>query len=99
MDARNGMQFLIALFCFPESKMDLEDLEEAIRIASTKSPSGSFDAAQRYYIMRHGSSVHAGYLAFAKGTRWLAMVRRDEGQQAFEAATEELRAQARQLRR
>lgn len=70
--------------------MNGDDLEEAIRIASVKSPSSAFDAGQRYYIVKHGSAVLNGYLGFAKGARWLAMIRRDEGQAAFEVKVKEL---------
>jgi hypothetical protein len=71
--------------------MDADDLEEAAKIAREKSPSVAFGAARRYYIMQHGWAVSCGYPAFAKGTRWLAMIRRDEGQQSFEAVVEALR--------
>lgn len=91
MDAKSVTQFLAILIADSRYPMDAVDLEKAIEIAGAKSPSGAFDAAQRYYIMRHGSAVMNGYLAFAKGTRWLAIIRRDEGQKAFEAVIEQLR--------
>ena len=91
MNAENGSQFLAMLLGSDEFPMDADDLEEAIKIASKKSPSGAFDAAQRYYITRHGSAVLDGYLAFAKGTRWLAVIRRNQGQAAFDAAVALLR--------
>ena len=86
MDAKNGLQFLAVLFSDSRYPMDFADLEEAVKIARSKSPSSAFDVAQRYYILKHGSSVLNGYLAFAKGTRWLAILRRDEGSNAFETA-------------
>ena len=97
MNAQAGTQFLILLLSSDEYPMDTTDLEEAIRIASVKSPSGAFDAAQLYYATRHGSMVARGYLGFAKGTRWLAMIRRDEGQAAFDRALQQLRQVAAQL--
>lgn len=91
MDARSGIKFLAVLLSDSRYPMDAGDLEEAVRIASNKSPSAAFGMAQRYYASRHGSNVHDGYLGFAKGTRWLAVLRRDEGQAAFDAAVAELR--------
>ena len=91
MEAKDGIGFLIQLLLDTAYPMDREDLEEAIRIAGSKSPSASFGVAQRHYVIRHGSGVHDGYLGFAKGTRWLAMVRRDEGDEAFQVAVTRLR--------
>lgn len=71
--------------------MDGDDLEEAIRIAGSKSPTGAFKEAQRYYIRRHGSAVQSGYLGFAKGTRWLAMIHDRSGAAAFETRVSEIR--------
>ena len=91
MDAQTGSNFLAILFVQDQFPMNGDDLEEAIRIASVKSPSAAFDAGQRYYILKHGSAVLDGYLGFAKGVRWLAMIRRDEGRVAFETRVSELR--------
>lgn len=91
LDAQRGSNFLAILFLQDQYPMDGDDLEEAIRIASVKSPSSAFDAAQRYYVMKHGSAVLNGYLGFAKSTRWLAMIRRDEGQMTFDRKVNELR--------
>ena len=91
MDAHTGTNFLAILFLNDQYPMDGDDVEEAIRIAGKKSPSGAINEAQRYYILRHGSAVSDGYLGFAKGTRWLAMIRRDEGKVAFEKKVVELR--------
>ena len=95
LDAQRGTNFLAILFFNDQYPMDGDDLEEAIRIASKKSPSGAINEAQRYYILRHGSAVLNGYLGFAKGTRWLAMIRRDEGEQVFFQKADELRRQGR----
>lgn len=90
MDAKSGIRFLSMLFLGSRYPMDKADLEEAIRIAGEKSPSAAFKLAQRYYVVRHGRAVTDGYLAFAKGTRWLAILRRDEGQAAFEEVAERM---------
>lgn len=89
MDAQTGVGFLKLLVA--QELADAEDIAKAIEIAKAKSPSASFDAAGRAFAIRHGGAVSNGYLAFAKGTRWLAMVRRDEGQAAFDKAADELR--------
>lgn len=91
MDAQRGSNFLAILLLNDEIPMNGDDLEEAIQIAGSKSPSSAFGAAQRYYIVKHGSAVLNGYLGFAKGARWLAMIRRDEGQKAFEVKVNEMR--------
>lgn len=91
MDAQRGSNFLAILFLQDQYPMNRDDLDEAIRIASVKLPSSAFDVAQRYYIVKHGSAVLNGYLGFAKGTRWLAMIRRDGGRKAFEQKVNELR--------
>lgn len=93
MNAKQGTQFLIALIA--GKYITPADLEKAIEIAATKSPSAAFGAAQLYYITRHGQGVSNSYLGFAKGTRWLAVLRRDQGLQVFEAEAEKLRLQAR----
>lgn len=89
MDAKTGINFL--KFLLQEGKADASDIEKAIETAESKSPSASFDAAARAFALRHGTAVSNGYLAFAKGTRWLAVLRRDSGQAAFDQAAAELR--------
>lgn len=89
MKAREGIRFLELLLKDPQSGMHALDLEKAIRLASECSPSRSFDRASQYWFLRHGRTMY--YLGFAKGTRWLAMIRRDEGTDAFEAAVDQLR--------
>jgi hypothetical protein len=66
-----------------------EDRERAIEIARKCAPSGAFRLAQLTASAR-GQSI-ANALAFAKGTRWLAVIRRDEGVAAFLSAVEEVR--------
>ena len=89
MDAQTGVLFLSLLV--QQEKATEGDIEKAIEIAGSKSPSASFKVAQRYFVLQHGTSVQDGYLGFAKGTRWLAIIRRDEGQEAFESKASELR--------
>ncbi|OGY71107.1 MAG: hypothetical protein A2986_01865 [Candidatus Jacksonbacteria bacterium RIFCSPLOWO2_01_FULL_44_13] len=91
MDAERGHLFLLRLLKDNDIPMDGDDLEKAIEIASRKLPSGAFDEAQRHYITRHGNYVSLGYLTYAKGVRWLAMLRRESGQAAFDAACDALR--------
>lgn len=90
MDAKTGTVFLKILF--QEKRIDTSDIEKAIEIAGSKSPSASFDAAGLH--ARSTGKDQMTSLAFAKGTRWLAMIRRNEGQQAFDAAVAELRQSA-----
>lgn len=90
MNAEQGVQFLIALIA--GKYITPADLEKAIEIAAAKSPSAAFDCAGQYCVMA-GKREYS--LAFAKGTRWLAVLRRDQGQSAFEVEVEKFRAQAR----
>lgn len=90
MQPENGAWFLAMLLSSDQFPMDGNDLEKAILIASKKSPSGAFDAGREYYQMRHGSFAE-GHVGFAKGTRWLAVIRRSQGQAVFDAAVALLR--------
>jgi hypothetical protein len=90
MKAQDGVMFLSALLQSPESEMTTADLEEAVRLAGQYSPSAVFNRAAQYWQSVHGERGFY-YLGFAKGTRWLAMIRRDEGQLAFEQAAERIR--------
>ena len=56
--------------------------KEFVEIAATKSPSAAFDLATQLATL-HGVNS----LAAAKATRWLAVVRRDHGQQTFDQIT------------
>lgn len=56
--------------------------EKFIEIAATKSPSAAFDLASRLAMLNG-----VNQLAAAKATRWLAVVRRDHGQEAFDKIT------------
>lgn len=90
MKATEGIRFLELLLANPSSGMTAEDLEEAIRLAGGYSPSASFSRASQHWVLKRGRGGFF-YLGFAKGTRWLAMIRRDEGIDAFNAAADQLR--------
>ena len=85
MDAQTGSNFLLQLLLNDQFPMDGSDLEEAVKIAGEKMPKSAFNEARRLYKMRHGDSDLNGSLGFAKGARWLAVIRRDEGKAAFGA--------------
>lgn len=91
MDAQKGINFLVQLLCDSRFPMDTEDMEEAIKIAGENNPSGAFKKAGKYYCLCYGRLIADGYLAFQKGTRWLAVIWRDEGDRAFEKVCDELR--------
>ena len=88
MDARGGVQIFLSLPA-AQGRIEAADIEKAIEIASSKSPSASFDVAGLHARIK-GLDQMTG-LVFAKGVRWLAMIRRDEGQEVFEKACAELR--------
>lgn len=56
-----------------------KDRKVFIEIARTKSPSAAFDLATREAIINDVLP-----LAAAKATRWLAMIRRDHGEEVFD---------------
>lgn len=87
MDAQTGIGFLKILF--RDGRADGTNIEKAIEIAGSKSPSASFDAAALHARL-HGKDQMTS-LTFAKGTRWLAVLRRDEGEEAFKKSVVELR--------
>lgn len=99
MEAQAGIQFLSLLLSSPKHPMDAADLEKAIEIAGRREPTGAFKEAGMHYCRRHGMSIDNGYLAFQKGTRWLAMIRRDEGDGAFVQACESLQKTAKAFSR
>lgn len=73
-----------------QSLMTDDDLQKAIQIAENYQPSSAFKRAQEYWqINKTGLPISA--LAFAKGVRWLSMLKRDQGQKVFEAECERLR--------
>lgn len=91
MDSHTGSWFLVQLISHPECPMDAADLEQAITIAKDASHSGAYKQAEAYWTRRYGSSTLNGQIKFGKGTRWLAVLRLDEGQQRFEQMADELR--------
>lgn len=99
MEAHAGIQFLSLLLSSPKHPMDVEDLEKAIEVAGKREPTGAFKEAGRYYCSRHGTGINNGYLAFQKGTRWLAIIRRDESDEKFKQACESLRTTAKAFAR
>lgn len=73
-----------------QSLMTNDDLEKAIHIAGNYQPSSAFKRAQEYWQINK-SKLPVSALAFAKGVRWLSMLRRDQGQQAFESEIQKLK--------
>ncbi|MBU4580292.1 HD domain-containing protein [Patescibacteria group bacterium] len=88
MEAKDGIGFLAVLIS--QGYMTYADLKEAIRIAEKNSPSSAFDRAARHYGIHYG--IVSEQRAFAKGVRWLAMIRRDESPAAFYEAITRLLA-------
>lgn len=89
MEPREGVvRFLFLPLLDSNHPMGEEDLEEAAQIARSRSKSAAFDDARRYWLRQHGEAM--GAQGFAKGTRWLATVRVEEGNDAFEALVAEL---------
>mgnify|MGYP001583388539 CR=1 FL=1 len=91
MEARDGVQFLSQLLQSPQYAMTADDMEEAIVLAARCSPSSAIDRGMRLYRVAHPSAGQMEALAYGKGGRWVAIIRRDEGQEAFEAECAKLR--------
>ena len=64
------------------SRVSQELREKCVEIARDKSPSAAFDLASRVAMLAGMSQIEA--LGIAKATRWLAMIRRDHGQEVFD---------------
>lgn len=92
MEAHQGFRVFFGRL-LASGKMTAEQLKTAIRIAATKAPSAAFDAPTRSHEFL-GLGVMEK-MALQKGCRWLALIRRDEGDAAFNRACDELRAMAR----
>ena len=88
MTAREGILFLVRLHQSSPGAMAQEDWHQAFEIVASNGSSASFKAAQRYYGSKHSGSLEA--LAFAKGVRWLSILRQEEGEQAFKEVCEQL---------
>lgn len=63
-------------------RLSSEIRKEFIKIARMKSPSAAFDLA--LIAARAHGIAGMEVIAIAKSTRWLAMIRRDHGEQMFE---------------
>jgi len=61
--------------------------KKLIEIAATKSPSAAFDLAEAT-ARNHGHTLNEA-LAVAKGVRWLAVIKRDYGEEELQKVTEE----------
>jgi len=64
-----------------ERNMGTETVKELVEIALENSPSASFGLAYEYVMMKGGGERLA--VLAAKGTRFLAKIRRDHGEQKF----------------
>lgn len=71
-----------------DSRVSQELRDKCVEIARTKSPSAAFDLAARAAFQAGLGQMEA--LGVAKATRWLAVVRRDHGDQVFEDAVKTL---------
>ena len=88
MEAREGVLFLVRLYQSSKQAMTAEDWSQAFEIAASNGSSASFKAAERYYDSRHSDSLATR--GFAKGVRWLSILRQQEGEQAFKEVCEQL---------
>ncbi len=70
-------------------RLSCDAAEEAIDLASTYAPSSAFDRAQQWW-QRCGTSNQWSALGFAKGVRWLAMLRRDGDTKIFDTVCHQL---------
>lgn len=66
--------------------------ERCIEIARTKSPSLSLDLAVNTAVLDGYVGIEAIFIG--RATRWLAMIRRDHGNEAFEEAVRTLTTRA-----
>ncbi len=91
--------FLCKLLIDPWYSMNMEDLNQAIGIAGTHLPIAAFNAAETYYIGRHGSAPGNGSFQFAEKTSNLAMIRYSEGEMAFLKAIQRINKRIVDLKR
>lgn len=63
------------------TQLSQELREQCVEIAREKSPSAAFNLGSRAAFVAGLSQIEA--LGVAKATRWLAMIRRDYGREAF----------------
>jgi hypothetical protein len=72
----------------PLSRISQELRERCVEIARAKSPSAAFDRGYEVAILAGMSQNEA--LGIAKATRWLSVIRRDYGKEAFEKVVSKL---------
>ena len=73
----------------PLARLSPELRDQCIELARTKSPSAVFNLAQRAAVLAGLGQI--GALGVARATRWLAVIRRDYGQEAFEDVVDALK--------
>ena len=88
MTASQGVE-LFLLGPARAGRLSCEAVEEAIDLASTYAPSSAFDRAQQW-CQQCGTSNQWSALGFAKGVRWLAMLRRDGEMETFTTVCHQL---------
>lgn len=69
------------------SRLSEEAAAQGIKIASSNAPSSAFKEASQIFLPKS----QLAEIGFAKAVRWLAVLRRDEGESAFMAAADEIR--------
>ncbi len=79
----------------PLMRISQELRDECVEIARQKSPSAAFSLATRAFRLAGFGEWDA--LGIAKGTRWLAVIRRDHGMEAFNQAVGTLTAISKSL--
>lgn len=72
-----------------EGRLDNVGLAQAILTAYESSPQAAYKFAVAWWRVKFGGS-ETDAQSYGKGVRWLAILRRDEGKAAFEAACEQL---------
>ena len=70
------------------SRLSEEEAVQGIKIASSSAPSSAFKQAQAALF---GQGMVA--INYAKAVRWLAVLRRDEGEAAFLSAADSIKCQ------
>jgi hypothetical protein len=75
---------------FPLSRISQDLREKCVEIARQKSPSAAFDLASQAAFLAGLNQLEA--LGIGKATRWLSVIRRDYGAEAFEKVVSKLTA-------
>ena len=78
---------------FGMSALTPDDVDALVAIAGRTSPSGAVVQAETYLALHQPDLYRDQMLALliARATRWLAVIRRDEGEEAFRRAAQEWR--------